>query len=130
MFNRREFILASAAVAALPQAASAQAWVKLGERHVQPVADHDRIHVGVASGPFRAVKLLVRGNDLFIADFDVRFANGGHQDLAVRFMIPQGGETRVIDLKGGARNIAYVDFNYGKPVNGRGATIVELWGLR
>ncbi|MFZ1775040.1 MAG: hypothetical protein WAT78_13905 [Rhizobiaceae bacterium] len=131
---RRDFLTAMAGLAALPllpSAAQAASWVKLGERNVNPVADHDRIHVGAGAGDFSHIRIKVRGNDLFLYDLDVRFSNGGHQDVPVRFMIPQGGQTRAVNLEGSAdRNIKWVDFNYGKPVNWRGATWIELWGKR
>jgi len=131
--DRRDFLktLSGAALVPLvPAAAEAATWVLLGQRNVLPVADHDRIHVGAGAGTFRRIRLKVRGNALFLYDLDVRFSNGGHQDVAVRFLIPQGGQTRAIDLVGGERNIRYVDFNYGKPINWLGPTWIELWGKR
>lgn len=130
--DRRDFLktLSGAALVPLvPAAAEAATWVLLGQRNVLPVADHDRIHVGAGAGTFRRIRLKVRGNALFLYDLDVRFSNGGHQDVAVRFLIPQGGQTRAINLDGASdRNIKWVDLDYGKPFNGQGHTWIELWG--
>lgn len=132
--QRRDFLMALAAAPALsvlPTAAEAAGWVKLGTRNVLPLADHDRILVGAGAGDFSHIRLKVFGNAVFIYDLDVRFSNGGHQDVPVRFLIPQGGQTRAINLDGASdRNIKWVDLNYGKPFNGQGHTWIELWGKR
>ncbi len=113
-----------------PVAAEAANWVHLGTRRVRAIADHDRITVGSGAGTFDAIRLKVRGNDLLLYDLDIRFGNGGHQNVHTRLFIPQGGQTRIIDLDGTDRNIRSVAFTYGKPINWRGSTYVELWGRR
>lgn len=133
--DRRNFLFGTAAVAATAlfateSQAGHEAWVYLGRRKVNGFNDFDRIPVGRGEGRFRKIRLLVKGNDLFINDLDVRFGNGENQDIRVRSFIPQGGQTRAIDLAGGRRFIQNVRFHYGKPRNGRGATFVELWGRR
>ncbi len=131
--NRRLFLTAIAAATALPliaQPAHAATWQFLGLREVNGLADFDSIRVGAATGPFTHIRLKVRGNALWLYDLDVRFSNGAKQDVPVRLRIPQGGETRQIDLRGASRNIRRVNFTYGKLPNGRGATYVELWGMR
>jgi len=110
--------------------AEAATWYLLGKRQVNGLVDHDRINVGAGAGTFDKIRLHVTGNDLMIYDLDVRYGNGAHDDLPVRLLIPQGGYTRAIDLRFNNRFIRYVDFNYGKFANGRGATWVELYGQR
>lgn len=110
--------------------AEAATWYLLGKRKVNGLADHDRINVGAGAGTFDKIRLHVTGNDLMIYDLDLRYGNGAHDDLPVRLLIPQGGYTRAIDLRFNNRYIRYVDFNYGKFANGRGATWVELYGQR
>ena len=131
--NRRFFLTAAAAATALPllvQTADATTWQLLGVRKVNGLADFDSIHVGAGKGTFTHLKMKVRGNALWVYDLDVRFSNGARQDVPVRLHIPQGGTTRNIDLRGNHRNIRRVNFTYGKLPNGRGATYVELWGMR
>ena len=108
----------------------AAVWVKLGTRQVNGSLDYDRIIVRARAGKFDKLKLLVKGNDLMIYDLDVRYSNGGHDDIPVRSLIPQGGETRVMDLRGGSRSIRHVNFKYGKFAHGKGATWGELWARR
>lgn len=130
---RRTFLSGLVLTAAAPalvttEAEAAGAWEFLGERRVRPILDVDRINVGAGKGVFEKIKLKVRGNDLMILDLDVRYGNGANDDIPVRLLIPQGGETRTIDLRANNRFIRYVQFTYGKFVNGRGGTYVELWG--
>jgi hypothetical protein len=131
--HRRDFLTALGGAALLPfvpATAEAATWVLLGTKRVNPIYDHDRYSVGSGAGLFRSIRFKVRGNNLYFYDLDVRFSNGGHQDVPVRVWIPQGGHTRTIDLDGGKRNIRYVDVEYGKSINGLGHTYVELWGKR
>jgi len=81
-------------------------------------------------GSFDHLQLRVRGNALFVYDMDVVYGNGGHDDIPLRFQIPQGGSSRFIDLRGGNRFINHVKLVYQKPINGGGPTRVELWGQK
>lgn len=130
--KRRELLLglgAAGLAVSVSIAGEAQAatWIKLGERNVNGALDVDTIHVG-GRATFGKLKLLVRGNDCYFYDMDVIYRNGGHDDIPLRFEVPQGGESRVIDLRGGERRIRRVTFKYGKPRNWKGSTTVELWG--
>lgn len=131
---RRDLLAGLAGLAlvgpALVTPAEAATWVFLGKRKVNGRLDHDRIAVGIWAGTFDKIKLRVTGNDVRIDDLDVTYGNGMHDDIAVRRLIRQGGETRAIDLRFNNRFIRHVDFTYGKFRNGRGATYVELWGRR
>ena len=126
-------IAALAAFIALPAAttaASASTWEFLGVRQISTIVDHDKIHVGLAEGPFKQIRFKVRGNNLWVYDVDVNYRNGGHQDVNTRFFIPQGGQSRTIGLNGNYRIIKNVQFTYGKLPNGNGKAFVELWGKR
>lgn len=118
----------AAAAALLPTQSQAVTWTLLGRRRVNGLIDHDTIRVGAGAGVFNKIRLKVTGNDLMIYDLDVRYGNGANDDIPVRLLIPQGGTTRVIDLRAGDRFIRNVRFTYGKFANGRGTTYVELWG--
>lgn len=129
--DRREVIaggLALGAAAFVGTEVQAASWVLLGRRRVNGGLDFDQINVGRAAGVFNRIRLKVTGNDLMIYDLDVRYGNGANDDIPVRLLIPQGGQTRSIDLRANNRFISNVRFTYGKFANGRGATYVELWG--
>lgn len=131
--DRRSFLLGAAGLATAAFAtteAEAALPVFLGRRKVDPFLDRDRIQVGAGAGLFRKIQFRVTGNDAYIFDVNVRYSNGGFDDIPTRFQIPQGGYSRKIDLRNNRRHIRYVSFFYGKLRNGRGATYVELWGWR
>ena len=132
MTDRRRFLrIASAAaafVAALPGTALAREWVLLGSRDVKLAGDADAIPVTGSKGPFRQVQLRVRGNGIFIHDLTIVYGNGASDDIPVRAHIPQGGATRVIDLRGGSRNIKAGRLRYRSERDGQGRARVEVWG--
>lgn len=131
--NRRSFLAMCAGFGAatiLSRAASAATWVLLGVRTVNILVDRDVIPVSAAQGRFDHIQLRVKGNDLYILDLKVVYVNGAVDDIPIRAVIPQGDASRVIDLRGGDRFIREVAMVYRRPVNVRGATIVELWGQR
>jgi hypothetical protein len=131
MIARRELLLGAVFLAAggFLDDANAATWVLLGARNVDWLVDHDVIHVG-AAGRFDKILLKVKGNGLFLYDLKVVYGNGGVDDIPVRVHIPQGGSTRVIDLRGGDRRIDSIAMTYQKPVDGGGPTTVEVWGQR
>jgi hypothetical protein len=134
--NRRRFIssaaLAVVAVGAAVLPASARPhnrdWELLGKRDVGFLADRDVIEVGKAEGDFRKIQLRVKDNGVHIMDLKVIYANGQPDDIPVRSEIPAGGQTRVIDLKGGDRFIKRVELVYKSKLNFKGHATVELWG--
>ncbi len=73
------------------------------------------------SRQFERIKLCVYRNPVRFLDVDVRFANGGHQDVSLRQRINPGQCTRNIDLTGDDRNIASVSMLYEDTSWRRGA---------
>lgn len=110
--------------------AEAQNWVLLGTRRVNWLADRDTVYVGQNRGTFRAIRLKVRGNDVYFFDLSIRYGNNTGGSFPIRAQIPQGGQTRVIDLAGNRRYIQSITMNYRRPINGRGTAYVEVWGRR
>jgi hypothetical protein len=130
---RRTFIGGLVVAAAAPallanEAQAAGPWELLGSRRVNGGLDFDRIQVGIGRGSFDKIRLKVLGNALLIYDLEVRYGNNVVDDIPVRLLIPQGGQTRIIDLRGDDRRIRSVRFAYGKFINGLGPTYVELYG--
>ncbi|MCC0030238.1 MAG: hypothetical protein H6891_08270 [Brucellaceae bacterium] len=131
--NRRFFLTAAAAATALPllvQTADATTWQLLGVRKVNGPADFDSIHVGAGKGTFTHLKVKVRGNALWSTTSTCASPTAPGRTFRCGCTSLQGGTTRNIDLRGTNRNIRRVNFTYGKLPNGRGATYVELWGMR
>lgn len=61
---------------------------------------------------YRQLRLCVYNGPLRMRDFDVRFRNGGHQDIAVRQVIRAGGCTRNLDLAGNRRDVTAIKLKY------------------
>lgn len=127
---RRQFLFALAGTAASVAgigSAEAAVWLPLGSRRVGLFVDHDTIPVGAFTN-FRKLRLTVTGNALYVYDMKVIYRNGAVDHIPIRWRIPQGGATRVIDLRGGDRFIRRVELWYGKMPNGRGRTMVHVFG--
>ena len=61
----------------------------------------------------------------------VRYDDGGTpENIELRFTIPQGGESRLIDLKGGRRKIKAVDFWYETKGFLNGKANLTLFGMK
>lgn len=105
-------VAALAALATLAvTAAPAAAWEQVGARDVRDHTERDTI---VVEGPrrYERIRLCVYRHPINIYDLDVRFHNGGRQDVSVRQRINPGECTRAIDLNGDDRNIASVSMVY------------------
>jgi hypothetical protein len=59
-----------------------------------------------------AVRLCAINAPINLIDFDIRFANGGHQDVPTRALIQGGSCTRAIDLRGNRRDISMIRLRY------------------
>lgn len=113
------FGLASPALAAPnfgPQQASYHgvrnmAWEQIGSREVSFRAERDVI-IARGNDRHRQIMVCVYRQPVRMLDLDVRFANGGHQDLGVRNVIGAGQCTRAIDLNGQRRNIRSIALGY------------------
>ncbi len=103
----------------------AAAWELLGLRTVTRGVDHDTIRV-VGNDRHKQFRMCVRFAGVQVRDIDIRFANGGHQDVAVRRFFAPGTCTRVVDLKGNRRNIRRIDVTYRR-INSNRFPIVTFW---
>jgi hypothetical protein len=123
LLSRRHFLLSAPTLALLAHARHALAagkWVLLGERSVSDRLDHDSISVSAARGEFEAVQVRVRQHAVQFREMKIHFANGRTQEVALRQVIPAGGESRAIDLDGHDRVIRRIEFWYDAETRGRG----------
>jgi hypothetical protein len=104
-------------------------WVLLGTRNAGPTVETDTIAVGPGQGAFDRLYLRVLENALNVLDMRVTYGNGAPDDIPIRALIPAGGNTRVIDLRGGDRLIDSIRLTYQHPPGG-GAAVVEVYGQR
>lgn len=89
----------------------AAAWDVIGVRDVRDRTDRDTIVVE-GHRQFERIKLCVYRQPVHFYDVDVRFRNGGRQDVSVRQRINPGQCTRAIDLRGDDRDIATISMLY------------------
>lgn len=124
---RMSAVLLASTVAVASIAAAVANWAVLGERHVRDRVDHDTIVVTARRGSFDALKFAVSGNPVHFKKVVVHYRNG-KEEIDLRDVIPAGGESRVIDLKGGNRNIRRIDFWYEANSVGRAGAKIKVFG--
>jgi hypothetical protein len=111
-------------------ASFAREWIRLGERHVGFLTDHDKIEVGRFEGRFKRLKLIIRRNDIELNRIKVIFGNGQVEDAEFHRVIREGGEA-VLDLRtvwSDGRFIRAVEMSYRSRPDFRGEAVAELWG--
>ena len=128
--NRTKWAISLVFVLALYSSLHArrEQWQYLGDSHVDGLQDHDSIKVGRSAGTYRAIQLRISGGAINFERVIVRYGNGSQEEISIRARIPDGGQTRVIDLPGERRIIQSLDLWYGKE-NWRRRPKVSLYGL-
>jgi hypothetical protein len=114
----RKLILAAivaATTAAAVTPAAAQRWNDRGWRTVGFTTvdgrDSDTIRLpGITRQS--SIRLCAINQPLHLRDFDIRFANGGRQDVNTRAVLRAGTCTRAVDLRGNRRDIESVRLRY------------------
>lgn len=117
---KRNLILAAAGSAATlvalsPAAAQQWRWDERGWRTIGYTRvdgrDRDTIYL---PGRTRqsAIRLCAMNQPLRLRDFDIRFGNGGRQDVNTRAVLRPGTCTRSVDLRGNRRDIEAVRLRY------------------
>ena len=95
-------------------AKEAKRWVYLGQTTVNGQSDHDRIGIGRNEGRFNSIQLRVTGAPVEFQRVVVHYTNGTSEAVELRNLIPVGGQTRAIDLRGNERAISNVEFHFSK----------------
>lgn len=113
---------------ALP--AAAQKWVFLGQRHVTDRVERDSIEVTSSEGSFDAIRIGVKRSAVRFVKVTVVYGVGTTDELELKDVIPAGGHSRVLDLRGGNRVIKRVEFVYEAKSLGRRGALVEVSGRR
>ena len=104
-----------------------QQWVLIGEKKVSFLIDHDVIQA-TGNANYSKLKVKVKDGPVHIIDMDVHFENGDKFDVALKQKLPKGGESRVIDLPGGSRNVRKIEFWYETKGFRKGRGTVQVWG--
>jgi hypothetical protein len=114
-----------------PRAGSAGSWRLIGSTQAGFSADHDTIVVRGPFDDFRRIKFKVTGAALNLQRMVVTYENGVPDKIDVRHNIPEGGESRQIDLPGaGKRRIRRIDFWYDTKGILKGRADVTIFGMK
>ncbi|HWC56397.1 MAG TPA: hypothetical protein VG434_05450 [Sphingomicrobium sp.] len=106
---------AATLAAATPAAAQYGHWRDRGWRTVAYTRvdgrDTDTIHM---RGHIRErrIRVCAINQPLHLRDFDIRYQNGGHQNVNTRAVLRAGTCTRAVDLRGNRRDINAVRLRY------------------
>lgn len=143
MKQRIIFLLAAVAVAVCvlgvvsaqkvrqPRAGVAGEWVLIGGTEAKFTADHDGIVVAGPFDNFRRIKFKVTDAPLRLVKLMITYDDGAPDNIPVAIDIPQGGESRIIDLRGvGKRSIRRIDFWYDTRGVLRGRANVTVFGMK
>ena len=114
-----------------PKPGSPGSWRLIGQTHADHAADHDVIVVQGPYDNFRKIKFKVTDAPLTMQHMLVTYDNGAPDRIDVRQNIPQGGESRVIDLRGaGKRSLRNIEFWYDTKGLLNGKADVTLFGMK
>lgn len=105
-------------------------WQKIAERTVDFAKDRDEVLV-LGADRFASIKLKVTDAPVELLNLQIFYEDGEKQDVWVNSPIEVSGETRVIALNGGERDIQKISFEY-KTLKNRNdeKAHVEIWGLK
>ena len=86
-------------------------WRTIAYKTISGGTDTDRIYAP-GRQRYTRLRLCSLNAPIRMRDFDVYFANGGHQDVRTRDRLGPGSCTRAIDLNGGRRDITVIRLKY------------------
>jgi hypothetical protein len=120
-----------AQVVSTPRGGPPGSWRLIGTVEAGFKADHDGIVVVGPFDDFRRIKFKVTGAPLNLQRLVVTYENGQPDQIDVRNNIPEGGESRQIDLAGaGKRRIRRIDFWYNTKGILKGKAHVTVFGMK
>ncbi len=113
-----------------------QGWVLLGAQSaaLRVGFDRDVVPVGRNEGGFAKMRLNVRDRAITLKEVKIVYGNGETDIIPVNTRIDAGGSYGPLDLIGKARTIREVELTYRSrfidpSAKGKGAAVVEIWGL-
>ena len=114
-----------------PRGGSPGEWRLIGQTHADHGADHDAIIVKGPFDNFRKIKFKVTDAPLNMQHMVVTYDNGAPDRIDVRQNIPQGGESRAIELRGiGKRSVRRIEFWYDTKGFLKGKADVTVFGMK
>jgi len=104
------------------------AWQELGSKKIEGKVDHDKIKCH-GKETFRALQFRVTGAAVQFDRITVEYGNHQTRTYPFRMLVPPNGVSSALDLVGGERDIANVEFWYEKASWGQKPE-VRLYGRR
>jgi len=110
-------------------------WQELGTVNVNFTVNHDDI-VLTGQAEYRSLKFKVQNGPVNILNMNVIYQNGKVDQFNLKYQVPAGGESRVIDLKKdnlktGVRKIRRVTIWYQTDSLAHAdAAKISLWGMK
>jgi len=110
-------------------------WQELGAVNVNLTVNHDDI-VLVGQAEYRSLKFKVQAAPVNILNMNVIYQNGKVDQFNLKYQVPAGGESRVIDLKAdnlktGVKKIRRVTIWYQTDSTAQqNVAKITLWGMK
>ena len=105
-------------------------WHKIGKVTVDFAKEKDEIAV-LGADRFAKIKFKIEKAPIDLISLEVYFESGDKQDIVVNSKIKQSGESQVIELNGGERNLKKIVFVYKTLPNRKDKKAeVAIWGLK
>ncbi|HOZ88335.1 MAG TPA: hypothetical protein PL029_11285 [Bacteroidia bacterium] len=105
-------------------------WHKIGETTVDFKTDHDEIAV-LGADKFKALLFKVTDAPIHLIRGNISYESGTGEDFKMDYPVQAAGESQVIYIKGGEREIKRINFVYRTlPNREDDKAHVEIWGLK
>ena len=105
-------------------------WHKIGEKTVDLTMDKDEIMV-MGADRFSSLKFKVKDEPIELASLEIFFEAGDKEVVAMNTTLNANTESRVIDIKGGERELKKIVFHYKTLQNAKNKKAhVEIWGYK
>jgi hypothetical protein len=129
MRQGRRWAVVALMVAAIATVAHAEDWQALGERNFDYRSPQGTV-VTSAAEVVSHVRLQVKQNALEIGEVTLYFDDGASQIAKLDAYVPAGRQTPVIDVEGGPKRVAKVDFTYRSGDPDKHIALVRVLGSK
>ena len=106
----------------------ADEWQELGCKNVGFLIDQDSIAVK-SQDSYSAIRLRSTGNEFELKELSLRYGDGKRDIYQIRSVIPSGGRSNAIKLRGGSHRISQIDMLYRSRVISNVKTRLCIDGL-
>lgn len=104
-------------------------WSMIGQKSVKRVSEYDDF-TPPGSGIYSALKLKILNSRVQFDRIVIEFETGRNMDIPLNVVIPENGESRIIDLPGERRKIRRIRFKYNTKGLFNDRAIVQVWGRK